>query len=297
MTATPTTTHQDTANAEPVAPLPLPTPTSTAALAQVQTNPAMQPTQALDSYRFALEPTTFTDAYKLASVVAKSKLYGIETAEDALVRLMTGRSLGLPAAVSFQHIYVVYGRPGLSARLKMSLTIRHPECEKFLYVESDAKHATYIIKRRGQPERTFTYTIEHAQLAGVVKKDSAWMTVPTRMLEARASSWASDVIFPEACMGMPTIEEAIDMGQADGQPVDTRPVAQGAPRRDFDAECQVLKARITAAQTKEDKRAVHADVATFSQEAGEPWATECKNLWNLVHGPKKEAGTGQQTLA
>jgi hypothetical protein len=250
------------------------------------------PAASFDQYRFALEPASFNDAFKLAAIVAKAQMYGCTTPEGALIRLLTGRSLGLPATVALQHVYDVKGRPSLSAKLKMTLTMRHPECEKFEHVESDEKHATYVIKRKGQPEKRFTYTFEQAKIAGVVKPDSAWMTVPIRMNEARASSHASDVVFPDACMGLPTLEEVLDMGPAESTPSQTaKPVvSQGEPARDFDAEALALKAKITAAETKEAKRAVHAEVATFCQEAGEPYASDAKTCWNLIHGPAKKNG-------
>lgn len=288
------TVAHDTATGELVSPL------TAVELAGTRTALAIAPpapAATFDSFRFALEPASFTDAYKMAAIVAKSGLYGVKSPEDALVRIMTGRSLGLPTNVSLQHVYEVYGRPSLSARLKMTLTLRHPECEKFEHVESDDKRAIYVIKRRGQDERRFTFTIEDAQRAQLVKDDSGWKKWPRRMLQARASSEASDVIFPEACMGMPTVEESIDAGPAESTPVATsKPVQQAAQTRDFDAEAVALKAKITAAQTKDEKRAVRAEVGTFANEAGEPWATEAKTFYNLVHGKGGETISGQQPL-
>ena len=265
---------------------PLPELSHRSAALAVSTPSALAAPQTFDSFRLGLEPNSFGEASRFAAIVAKSGLYKVKTPEDALVRLMTGRALGLPATVSLQHVYEVYGMPSLSARLKMTLTLRHPECEVFEYVESDAKHAVYRIKRKGSPERKFEFKIEQAVVAGLVKKDSAWEKWPQRLCEARASSHASDVVFPDACMGLPTVEEALDLGPTELTKPDASP-AQAATQRDFDAEALKLKEKITGAQTKEEKRAVHAEVASFCQEAGEPWASEAKTYYNLIHGPKK----------
>jgi hypothetical protein len=264
------------------------------AKAMALTNAPVASMESFDQFRFALEPASFNDAFKLAAIVAKVGMYGCSTPEGALVRLLTGRALGLPATVALQHVYDVNGRPSLSAKLKMTLTMRHPECEKFEHIESDSKHAVYVIQRKGQPEKRFEFRFEQAIAAKLVKPDSNWEKWPSRMCQARASSEASDVVFPDACMGLPTLEEAIDMGADTAPPTVAGPVQQVQLARDFDAEFLALKTRIANASTKDEKRAAHAAVVAFAAEAGEPYATEIKAHWNTVHATKKNGDAPEQ---
>jgi hypothetical protein len=252
--------------------------------------------QSDDTFRFALEPSGFREAQTVAAIVAKTGMCGVKTPEEALVRLMTGRTLGIPSFVALQHVYDVEGRPSLSAKLKVALCLRHPECEKFEHVESDHQHATYRAKRRGLPEKTVTFTIDDAKRAGLVKEKSNWEKWPRRMVQARASSELADILFPDACMGMPTVEESYDARaiETTGEIVQTAsdmaksvipthfPGAAAAPERDWASEAALLKHRIQTAKTQDERASVRPDVAKFLAEAPEPHLSDVKDYYNAT---------------
>ncbi len=251
-----------------------------------------------DEFRFALEPVGFREAQAVSAIIAKTGICKIRTPEEALVRLMTGRSLGIPTFIALQHVYDVEGRPSLSAKLKVALCLRHPDCIYFDHVESDETHATYRTKRRGREEQKRTFTIEDAKRAGLVKPESNWAKWPRRMLQARASGELADIVFPDAVMGMPSVEEAIDeresaprVGEMQGEIVTAAEAKksvdhlypgppQAAPPRDLEKEAAALKARIAAAKNDVERKAVRADVATFLETAGEPYAGDVKAYYN-----------------
>jgi hypothetical protein len=268
----------------------------TAALARVVPNDE-------DAFRLALEPSNVSDTYKLCASLAKTGICGIKSPEDALIRIMMGRALGLPAMVAMQQVYEVEGRPSISAKLKVALCMRHPTCESFELVVSDAKKATYKGKRRGLPEKTFTFTIEEAESANLLgrgkdaeaQKKNNWNRYPAAMLRARASSGLADILFPDATMGVPAREEIDDLepGELRGEVVETKSTpnkAPGAPpqaanERDFEAEAVAIKQRIADARTPDERKAVRAAVAAFAEAAPEQLATETKNFYNMTLGP------------
>ena len=205
--------------------------------------------------RDALEPSDFAAAMAFAKLMVDSGMYldrdgRPPTIGSVILRVMTGRQLGLSAALSMQLVYEVYGNTGIAAKLKRALVRRHPECERFEMVESDAAHCVWVVKRRGNTEKKFEFRIEDARAAGLVKKDSNWEKWARRMLQARASSEAADVEFPEACMGLETIEEVEDrLGSSGGPGASTAAPSQlapAAPARDWEATTALRKSEIVA---------------------------------------------------
>jgi hypothetical protein len=248
-----------------------------------------------DAFRMALEPTTLAEAFNVASIIASCRICGCETAEDALVRILTGRSLGLTTMQSLRGIYVVKGRPGIDATLMHAICIASPVCEYFDLVSSDEKQATYKAKRRGGAERVWTFTIEDAERAGLLEcetpektKLSAWYKNPRDMLRARCKSTLARMEFPDLMFGMFTPDE-IATGAADERPNEmvgevvpngpgsapgaagTAPAAAPTPPsspvnvapRDYQAEVAAIKVQIQAAATKELRTAVRKTIARW----------------------------------
>lgn len=252
------------------------------------------------TFKLALEPANFEAAYRVAAMAAKIQLCGVTTPEDALVRMMTGRELGLTAFQSMRLVYVVEGRPALDASLMLALCLNHRECEYFDLVSTSDKEATYRAKRKGRTEVVLSWTIEQAKSAGLIDrgKDPAknnWNRYPSAMLRARCTSALARIVFPDAISGLYTREEVSDGDDVPPRgnelvgevvsPVAAAAVPQAAPARDLDAEAGALKQRIADSKTKDERRAVRAEVAAFLADAGEPWATDVRRFYNLTIKP------------
>ena len=260
--------------------------------------------------RFSLEPTDFDGAIRAANVISQSGMFGGISMPQVLVRILTGRSLGIPMMVAMVHVYDVEGRPSVSARLKAALCLRHPDCELLEYVSGDATQATYRIKRRGQDAKVFKFTIEQAKAAGLLtredgsaKKGSGWLKWPHRMLQARAVSEAVDVVFPEAAMGLSTFEEGRE-DEMVGEVVATAPnIAQPveAPHvvtRQWTAESSALKERLATAIASKDKKAfaaVRRDFMKFHDEAPQDIAEEILRFYNEASRTKVVDQAGATT--
>lgn len=263
------------------------------------------------SFRREMEPHSLEALYKVAGSIAKIGLCGVSSPEEAMVRMLTGRELGLTMMQSLRGVYVIEGNPSLSASLKQSICLAHPEvCEDFHMLESTAEKATYRVKRKGEPEQDFTWTMERAKGALLVDrgkdpKQNNWNKYPTRMLQARAKSEAADVVFPDLLLGFATKEEMEDLRiqvrETRADPVtgeiieEVVPSPVAAAPRDYEAECQSLKKTISEAKSKDDKRAVRKAIAIW--DGGEPWIGELETFYNLCHAPKAAAAAAAATPA
>jgi hypothetical protein len=265
-----------------------------------------------DAYRGALEPTSTTEAWQIAEMMASIGYCGVTSAPEALGRIMTGRGLGLSAMQSMRGIYTVHGRPGIDAALMHALCLQSPLCEYFDFVpeESDEAKATFRTKRAGREETRYTFTIEDAAKMGVLERedakktaDSNWTKVRKAMLRARAKSELARIVYPDLIFGMYSREE-IEAGYGDAPPprdpnemvgdILTREEEQAAAgtgtggvvstvqaaKRDYGAEAKELIAKITAATT----RAARAEVrAAFDAWDGiDPYRAQVQEAYNAT---------------
>jgi hypothetical protein len=269
------------------------------------------------AFRFALEPASLEAAYKVAAMAAKIQLCGVTTPEDALVRILTGRELGLTALQSMRLIYVVEGRPALDASLMLALSLNHPSCEYFDLVESSPERATYRACRRGREEVVLTWTLEQAKKAGLLDRGkdptkNNWHRYPDAMLRARCVSALARIVFPEAIAGLYVREEFDDgevptstnarahelVAEVVTPSVPTRSATpQAAAARDFEAEGDVLKQKIIDAKTRDERKAVREEVVRWCADAGEPHADTLKRFYNMTAKAEAPAANGVPATA
>jgi hypothetical protein len=238
------------------------------------------------AFQRALEPSSFDSALKAATAVFKSGVGGCKSPEDALMRMATGRELGLGFMTSIRLIYNINGKTGLDASLMLALCLRNPICEDFECVETTDTIATFIAKRRGKKAVKLSFTIEDARRAKLADKD-IYKAYPPAMLRARCIAALSRLVFPDIVAGLYTRDELEDgvidavgssMSEMDGEVVESR---------DYDAECAVLVKSIEAAATKEERAAVRKAVAT--SDLPEPWLDKAKTAYNtMIANSKKE---------
>jgi hypothetical protein len=241
------------------------------------------------NFKMGLEPADIDSALKLCATIARTGMFGVKTAEDALVRLMTGRALGLPAMLSLRKIRAIEGQPSLDADLVLALCLAHPMVEYFRLVETTDERATYTAKRRDNPPVTLTFTIEEARKALLLdrgdtpeaKAKNNWNRYRPQMLRARCITNLAKIVCPEASMGMgdATGEEEVNVvtvSQTGEVLHETKPA--NIPSRDYDAETKAFKARIDAATTPADRKTLRA--AFESSDIPAPWAEEIKQYYN-----------------
>ena len=212
-------------------------------------------------FALGLEPSNMGEMFKLATLVSESGMFKMSTPSMAVMSMMTGRELGLPAMTSLRAIHCIPGKDGslmpcLSAELKESLARAHPAVEYIRMKESTDTRCIYVGKRKDMTEvYEATWDIERAQKAGLLdrgadekaKSMNNWNRFPRAMLRARARAEIASIVEPAAALGIPTREELEDDRALTIDPR-TGEILSGLPEqpkgRDFRRETDEIKLRI-----------------------------------------------------
>lgn len=141
--------------------------------------------------------------YRLAGSLAQSGLIPTTLRgkpSDVLAILLYGQELGIAPMQALQTIYVVNGRPTISAQLWVALARRAGH--RVRTVDETTEACTVEITRSDDPDHPVrvTYTLAQAKGANLAGKD-VWKQHPAAMLWARAVSTACRRACPEIAMG------------------------------------------------------------------------------------------------
>ncbi len=153
--------------------------------------------------RFRYEPQSMTEAMQFAEAVVQSGLVPhIKRKEAAFAIIVTGAELGLTAMQALRSIYIVDGKPTLSADLMVGLVKRSAVCQWFRLVESGNDRAVYETLRRGEPEPTkYVYNMEDAHRAGLTGR-RPWKQYTAAMLRARCATALARAVYPDLVAGI-----------------------------------------------------------------------------------------------
>lgn len=155
-----------------------------------------------------LEPRSMKEATTLAKFMFDSGLFSAYgTPQAVMSTILAGRELGLTAMASLRAIHVVEGRPTLSADLIRALVMRSGKARFFRCTERTSTRATFETQRDDDPPLALTFTIEDAQMAGLVKDKSGWVKSPADMLVARASAKLARLVYPDVVHGLYLADE------------------------------------------------------------------------------------------
>lgn len=202
----------------------------------------------------------FDSAYRLAKNLAMSNLIPADLRgkpSDVLVTMLYGQELGLAPMQAMQSIYVVKGRPTISAHLWVALARKAGH--KVRVREETAESCTVEVERAddpGQPTRV-TWTIDQARMAGLLRND-VWKNHPAAMLYARAVSTACRRACPEIALGFGDESER-------HEPEPERPTLQQVAAERTDAQ-RVAETAAAAVPDEDDEQAMLAEVAAIAAE-------------------------------
>lgn len=134
--------------------------------------------------------------------MSKDKPY---TTEDIVSLFLIGERLGIDPISALSGIFLVEGRPTISARLSRALIRKNGHAFK---VESwDSKHCKIVATRQGEEPQEIEYRIEEAIHAGLLNRNT-WRQYPKQMLFAAATRRMVDVVFSDLFLGMASYDEA-----------------------------------------------------------------------------------------
>lgn len=227
-------------------------------------------------FKLALEPKNMEELFTLAGVLAKTRICGVSTPEEVIVRALTGRDLGLTLMQSLRGIYDVEGKPAIDASLMHALCLQSHECVQFRCVKTTDEIATYAVQRRGEAPEEISFTIEEAIAAGLVdrgdtadaKKKNNWNRWRRAMLRARAKSNAARMKFPGVIMGMYSGEELRDRADREDELIgEIVPPTVHVAARDFDGEVGAFEAQIRAVTSSATGKPVRAAIEAWDGPA------------------------------
>ena len=154
-------------------------------------------------------PTTFEGMMAQAEILVRSGLLPVEikTAAAAVAVMLTGRELGLGPMQSLRSIYIVKGKPSLSAQLMAALILRDGHAYKI--IESTNSRCEIAFVRRGGQTYVHEFTVEDAKRAGL-SQSQTWQAYTKAMLWSRCMSAGARAAMPDVLAGMYTPEELAD---------------------------------------------------------------------------------------
>lgn len=213
------------------------------------------------------DPSNLSELFKWSKAIIGSSLVPshISKPEDAVLVVQQGRELGISALASLNNIYVVKGKPTISAKLCVALVQQSPDCEYFMCTETTPDRAVYKTKRKNNPEpQEYTFTREMAKTAGLFS-NNVWKQYTDVMLRHRCAKYLADMVYPEVTSGLYLAEEMGAEVDPEGVPVKAEVVDADFTDGDQPTPEEVRK----EAHTKQSRR-FHALVNEVGKRFDEP---------------------------
>jgi len=167
---------------------------------------------------------SLSDVMQLGSIaIASGNFPDLRNNEQAIVRIMAGRELGLEPMTALRDLYVIEGKVAMSSGLIASMVRNHPKYD-YRITSMDNEHCTIQFFDNDLPTGESTFSIEDAKTAQIYRVGSGWTKYPRNMLFARALTNGARWYCPDAFDGAVYTPEEL-------KPIDVGSSAQSAPQR------------------------------------------------------------------
>ena len=148
------------------------------------------------------------DIEKLAEAVAKSRMFGITTKEQALVLMAISQAEGRHPAEAARDYNIIQGRPAKTSEAMMRDFIHAGGRVEWHALSDDVADATFSHPQGGTIR--IVWDTARAAKAGLASKDM-WRKFPRQMMRSRCVSEGVRTVCPMATSGMYVPEEVRDM--------------------------------------------------------------------------------------
>lgn len=174
-----------------------------------------------------LVPITLDDVFRTAEALLSASVLPERWTKDGgqalpektirgnlVLAIAKGVEIGMSPIQSLFELYVVKGQVRESALSKLARAQASGLMEKWKVVEETEKRCTIEAKRVGQDIRRHSYSIEDAELAGLVNRKTRsdrpgnWEMRPALMLRRRCMSEILDEEFADVVKGCKSLEDA-----------------------------------------------------------------------------------------
>jgi hypothetical protein len=194
--------------------------------------PAAETPQALSPSNLPLdlENLSLNQINFIGQTMARSGMFpDVTDGAKALVKILAGKEIGVTPFQAMTNIHLIQGKATMGANL-MAAKVKGSGKYDYRIAKLDSTACTIAFKQRvgvgalGQGWEDlgeFTYSIEDAKRAGLVKQGSSWEKYPQNMLFARAISSGVRIYCPDVFNGnlVYVPEEMGAQVDEDGEPV------------------------------------------------------------------------------
>ena len=151
------------------------------------------------------------DIEKMAGAIAKSKMFGMKTTEEAFALMLIAQAEGMHPAIAARDYHVIQGRPTLKADAMLA-RFQQAGGKVQWEVYTDAEVTGTFTHPQGGSLR-LTWTFSQAKSIGLTGKDN-WKNYPRAMLRARCISEGIRTVYPGCVVGTYTAEELEEIPKA-----------------------------------------------------------------------------------
>ena len=160
--------------------------------------------------------------------MAKSGMFpDVKDGAKALVKILAGKEIGVTPFQAMTNIHIVQDKATMGANL-MAAKVKGTGKYDYKVIKLSNTSCSILFRQRDNLAEggwkdlgRFTYSIEDAERAGLVKEGSSWVKYPQNMLFARAISSGVRVYCPDVFNGnlVYVPEEMGAQVDEDGEPV------------------------------------------------------------------------------
>lgn len=157
------------------------------------------------------------DIERMALAVAKSGLFGVRTADEAMALMLIAQAEGQHPAIAARDYHIIQGRPALKADAMLARF--QAAGGKVEWKEYTDAVVSGLFSHPSGGSITVTWTISQAQQIGLVKPSSGWVKYPRAMLRSRCISEGIRAVYPGCVVGTYSVEEVQDFDDKPQKPV------------------------------------------------------------------------------
>jgi hypothetical protein len=147
------------------------------------------------------------DIERMAIAIAKSGLFGMKTADQAIALMLIAQAEGMHPAIAARDYHVIQGRPALKADAMLARF--QTAGGKVTWTSYTDENVTGVFSHPAGGSVEIVWTMKQAKSIGLGGKDN-WKNYPRAMLRARCISEGIRTVYPACVAGVYTIEEVQD---------------------------------------------------------------------------------------
>jgi hypothetical protein len=175
-----------------------------------------------------LENLSLNQINFIGQTMAKSGMFpDVNDGAKALVKILAGKEIGVTPFQAMTNIHIIQGKATMGANL-MAAKVKGSAKYDYRVMDLSSETCAILFKQRDSLAEggwadlgKFTYSLEDAKRAGLVKAGSSWEKYPSNMLFARAISSGVRIYCPDVFNGnlVYVPEELGAQVNEDGEPV------------------------------------------------------------------------------